>query len=87
MRWACYVHAMNRTRVSTTVDPGLLSAARLLTDWRNDASMFDAALEALVQRHRRSEVDAAYAAYDTRPLDETDEWGDLEAFRTAIGQA
>jgi hypothetical protein len=42
----------------------------------------DAALKALVARHRL-EIDAAYAAYDERPLAEPDEWGDLASFRDA----
>lgn len=33
----------------------------------------------------RNEIDAAYAAYDEHPLDEADEWGDLESFHTAAG--
>ena len=45
--------------------------------------MMDAALEALVTRHRRAAIDAAYEAYDRHPLDEPDEWGDLAAFRDA----
>jgi hypothetical protein len=28
-------------------------------------------------------VDASYAVYDEHPLDEADEWGDLESFRRA----
>jgi hypothetical protein len=31
----------------------------------------------------RAEIDAAYAAYDTHPIDEPDEWGDLASFRDA----
>lgn len=30
-----------------------------------------------------TEIDVAYAAYDEHPLDEADEWGDLESFHTA----
>ena len=43
--------------------------------------MIDEALEALIARHRAAEVDASYAAYDRRPLEEPDEWGDLASFR------
>jgi hypothetical protein len=32
---------------------------------------------------RAAEIDAAYAAYEERPLDEPDEWGDLASFRDA----
>jgi len=47
--------------------------------------LIDEALAALVSGQRATEIDAAYAAYDTRPLDEDDEWGDLASFRTAAG--
>jgi hypothetical protein len=37
------------------------------------------------ERHeRRAAVDASYAAYDTQPLDEADEWGDLASFHDAV---
>jgi post-segregation antitoxin (ccd killing protein) len=74
---------MARTRVSTTVDHDLLTEARARTPGLNDAALMDAALEALVARHRAAEIDAAYAAYDDHPLDEPDEWGDLASFRDA----
>jgi post-segregation antitoxin (ccd killing protein) len=76
---------MPRVRVSTTVDHDLLEEARARTPGLNDAALLDAALHALVARHRAAEVDAAYAAYDERPLDEPDEWGDLASFREAAG--
>jgi hypothetical protein len=78
---------MARSRVSTTVDRDLLDAARGLRPWGNDSSMLDAALQALVARHRAAEIDAAYRAYDEHPLDEPDEWGDLESWRRAIGSS
>jgi post-segregation antitoxin (ccd killing protein) len=74
---------MPRLRVSTTVDHDLLEEARARTPGLNDAALLDAALEALVDRHRAAEIDAAYAAYDEHPLDEPDEWGDLASFRDA----
>jgi hypothetical protein len=43
------------------------------------------ALAALLARRRAAEIDAAYAAYDGRPLGEPDAWGDLESFRAAAG--
>jgi hypothetical protein len=46
--------------------------------------LVDEALAALLARHRATEVDASYAAYDTHPLDEPDEWGDLASFRRAV---
>lgn len=74
---------MARTRVSTTVDDELLRRAREATDAPTDAALLDRALTALLAQHRRAEVDAAYASYDERPLDEADEWGDLASFRAA----
>lgn len=74
---------MARTRLSTTVDASLLSQAREIADGTTDAALVDQALEALLARHRAAEVDTAYAAYERHPLDEPDEWGDLESFRRA----
>ncbi len=74
---------MTRTRVSTTVDQEALAAARAL-GLGSDATMLDAALDALLAAHRAAELDAAYGAYDRAPLDEPDAWGDLEAFREAL---
>ncbi|HUK45712.1 MAG TPA: hypothetical protein VLV28_10480 [Gaiellaceae bacterium] len=36
-------------------------------------------------QHRERVLDAAYAAYDSHPIDEHDEWGDLASFRRAAG--
>ena len=74
---------MTRTRLSTTVDAELLDGARRARSGVTDAVLIDAALEALLDRHRAAEVDASYAAYDEHPLDEPDEWGDLASFRQA----
>lgn len=74
---------MPRVRVSTTVDHDLLAEARAHTPGLKDAALLDAALTALVARYRAADIDAAYAAYDERPLDEPDEWGDLASFRDA----
>jgi hypothetical protein len=76
---------MARVRVSTTVDEQLLARARALGGGSTDAVLLDAALAALVASNRAEEIDAAYAAYDEHPLDETDEWGNLAAFREAAG--
>jgi hypothetical protein len=76
---------MARVRVSTTVDEQLLARARALGGGSTDAALLDAALAALVASNRAEEIDAAYAAYDEHPLDETDEWGNLAAFREAAG--
>jgi hypothetical protein len=74
---------MTRVRVSTTVDEHLLAKAREARSESTDAALIDEALEALLARDRAGELDAAYAAYDERPLDEPDEWGNLAAFREA----
>jgi len=74
---------MSRTRVSTTVDDELLNRAREATGATSDAALLDQALDALLAKHRRAEVDRSYAAYDEHPLDEADEWGDLASFRAA----
>ncbi|MGQ0678137.1 MAG: type II toxin-antitoxin system VapB family antitoxin [Actinomycetota bacterium] len=74
---------MTRARVSTTVDRDLLAQARQASGGAKDAALIDEALRALVARHRRSEIDASYRAYDEQPLDQPDEWGDLASFRAA----
>lgn len=78
---------MPRERVSTTVDERLLGTARALQDWVSDAALLDAALSALVARHRAGEIDAAYGAYDEHPIDDADKWGDLASFRAAAGSS
>jgi hypothetical protein len=78
---------MARTRVSTTVDEGLLAEARRVTGAVSDAALLDQALAALMAQHRRADVDRAYAVYDEHPLDETDEWGDLASFRAAAASS
>lgn len=72
-----------RQRVSTTVDGDLLDQARGLQAWDSDAAMMDAALDALAKRHRKAEIDAQYAVYDSLPMNTPDEWGDLESFALA----
>ena len=75
---------MTRTRISTTVDADLLANARRFRDGMSDSALIDDALAALLARHRASEVDTAYAAaYAAHPIDEADEWGDLDSFRNA----
>ena len=61
----------------------MLATARQARSGLADSALVDEALAALVARHRAAEIDAAYAAYDARPLDEPDEWGDLASFRDA----
>jgi len=78
---------MGRIRLSTTVDPVLLAEARRLRAGITDATLVDEALDALLDRHRAAEMDASYAAYDARPIDEPDEWGDLASFRRAAGSS
>jgi hypothetical protein len=72
---------MPRVRVSTTVDGDLLGIARRLRSELTDAALLDEALQALVARHRATEIDATYSVYEQHPLDEPDEWGDLASFR------
>ena len=74
---------MARVRVSTTVDEDLLAKARSLRTDTTDAALLDEALRALLLRHRATEIDSAYAAYDEHPITESDEWGDLDSFRAA----
>lgn len=71
---------MSRTRWSMTVDADLLEAARKVSG-KPDSALVDEALGDLLARHRATEVDASYAAYDAHPLDEPDAWGDLSSFR------
>jgi hypothetical protein len=75
---------MARTRLSTTVDAALLEGARRVRSGMTDAALVDEALAALLARYRAAEVDASYASYDEHPLDEPDEWGDLQAFRRTV---
>ena len=69
--------------MSTTVDERLLAEARGLRAGATDAALLDEALMALLARHRAGQIDAAYSAYDSQPLDEPDEWGNLASFREA----
>jgi post-segregation antitoxin (ccd killing protein) len=78
---------MARTRVSTTVDAELLARARDARRALSDSALLDEALAALLERSRAAEIDASYAAYDEHPLDEPDEWGDLESFRKAAASS
>jgi hypothetical protein len=78
---------MARTRLSTTVDRDLLDHARRTRVGASDAELIDEALAALLAQHRAAEIDAAYAsAYGAHPIDEPDEWGDLESFRGAVAR-
>lgn len=75
---------MARTRISTTVDADLLAAARNARDGVADSELIDGALAALLAQQRSAEIDEAYAiAYTAHPIEERDEWGDLESFRSA----
>lgn len=79
----CYSCGMPRQRISTTVDEELLKTARRLRAGVPDSVLVEEALAALVARNRAAEIDAAYAAYDSEPLDTSDEWGDLASWRAA----
>ena len=52
---------MARVRVSTTVDDSLLARARAVHGDGTDASLVEAALEAMLREHRSAEIDEAYA--------------------------
>jgi hypothetical protein len=78
---------MTRTRVSTTVDEALLAQARRVRAGVNDAALLDEALRALLRSHRTAEIDRSYQAYDDHPLNEPDEWGDLQSFREAAARS
>lgn len=73
--------------MSTTVDGDLLETARRLRKDVNDANLLDEALGALVAINRAGEIDAAYAAYDDLPIDESDDWGNLNTFRVRAASA
>jgi hypothetical protein len=76
---------MGKVRVSTTVDATLLERARKAHGGSTDASLLEAALEALLATHREAEIDAAYRrGYAEHPVDEPDEWGDLATWGDAI---
>lgn len=78
---------MKRTRISTTVSTERIDRARQLAEWGSDAELIDAALAALLSRHRDAEVDAAYVkGYAASPAEEVDEWGDLSSFRAAAAR-
>ena len=84
MPQAWLAHGMARTRISTTVAASLLADARRSAPGTSDSKLIDDALAALLERHRRSEIDRAYAsAYSDTPIGEPDESGDLDSFRAA----
>ena len=85
LKW--HNRGMARTRISTTVDTGLLKSARRLGVGKTDASMVDEALRALLERHQAAQIDASYTAYDEKPLEEPDAWGDLASFREAASRS
>ena len=49
--------------------------------------MLDEALDALLAKERRAEIDASYEAYDRIPLDAPDAWGDLASFLEALDRS
>lgn len=73
--------------MSTTVDAESLDAARRARPGLKDAALLDEALAALVAKQRAVEIDAGYEAYQSHPIDEADEWGDLESFHRAAAKA
>lgn len=78
---------MPRRRLSTSVDAGLLAAARRRWPEATDAALIDAALEAVLAHRSGVALDASYRAYDEHPLEEPDAWGDLASFRRAAASS
>lgn len=76
---------MPRVRISLTVDEELLKTVRRLRAGVPDSVLVEEALAALVTRNRSAEIDAAYAVYGRKPLETSDEWGDLASWRAAAG--
>jgi len=76
---------MNRIRLSTTVDAGLLANARAARSGVAHGALIDEALSALPAQHRSAQTDTGYTAYDEHPADEPDEWGDLASWRSGAG--
>ena len=78
---------MARTRISTTVDAGLLARfAVLVPDFPTRRSS-KKRVAALLARDCAADIDAAYVAYEVHPLDDEDEWGDLASFRASAGSS
>ena len=72
-----------RIRLSTTVDASLPEAARALHSGPTDAALVDDALRVLLARNRAHQMHAGYPAYDEKPANQPDEWGDLDSWRRA----
>ncbi|CAN5576257.1 hypothetical protein BH10ACT3_BH10ACT3_20870 [soil metagenome] len=69
------------------MDHDLLDHARKTRVGATDAELIDEALAALLAKHRAAEIDDDYAsAYTAHPIDEPDEWGDLDTFRRAVAR-
>lgn len=70
--------------MSTTVDATLLEQVRAIAPGSSDASLLEQAFTEFLAARRRAEIDAAYLrAYAAHPLNEPDEWGDLQSFGAA----
>ena len=74
---------MTRVRLSTTVDGDLLEQVRQLDTDKNDATLVDEAMTALLRSRRRAEIDTQFEVYDRLPLSTPDAWGDLESWLDA----
>lgn len=64
-----------------------MSRARIAHGPGTDASLIEAALQALLRDHRAADIDDAYArayARETEPV--TDDWGQIETFLDAARQ-
>lgn len=75
---------MAKVRISTTVDASLLDQARACCEGARDSSVLEAALEALIARHRGAAFDRRIdAAYRELSFDQPDQWGDMGTFLEA----
>ena len=76
-----------KVRISTTVDETLLAEARACCGQAKDASVLEQALTALVTAHRAAEIDQRIdIAYRELPIEQPDDWGDLDSFLDAATQ-
>lgn len=74
---------MSKVRIDVMIDAELLERARVILSGVSDSSLIATALRSLLAAHRHAEVDAGYQAYDDRPLDTPDAWGNLATWGQA----
>lgn len=74
---------MSEVRIDVMIDAELMERARVILCEVSDSSLIETALRSLLAAHRHAEVDARYQAYDDRPLDTPDAWGDQASWAQA----